>query len=292
MPSHSNVINHVRVGFHKAGRIEHGRVGQWIFRYLEKHQLAGEMQILDAPYLGHDQKEAGCSKDAMSGSVLTQFRRSRIYDLLAAFPLMLWCGFCLSAQLPLIMRHLTELLSGAIAPIDLLQFAALMGSAAFNLAAIHFLIGRTKPTAKSRGFLPRATAFASAFLGVSIYFLPTSHLTLAMQIVSNLLIFGGYGGALFVLFRLGRAFAIMPEARELRMRGPYAFVRHPLYVCETIAYSGMVLQFREPWAFLIMAASSVFMFARTIFEERVLEDEYSEYASYCARTARFIPGLF
>ena len=242
--------------------------------------------------LGNGHKDADHPNRAMLASLLAQFRRSRHYDRLAAMPLMLWCGFCLSAQLPLVTRHITNLLSGIIVPVDILQFAALLGSAAFNFAAIHFLISRSKPTAKSRGIFPRVTAFASAFLGVTIYFLPTSHLTLGMQVISNILIFGGYSGALFVLLRLGRAFAIMPEARELKMHGPYAFVRHPLYVCETIAYLGMVLQFREPWALLIMAASSMLMYVRTIFEERVLEDEYSEYASYCRRTARFIPGLF
>jgi protein-S-isoprenylcysteine O-methyltransferase Ste14 len=112
------------------------------------------------------------------------------------------------------------------------------------------------------------------------------------QALSNALIFGGCGGALFVLLRLGCAFSMLPEARKLETGGPYAIVRHPLYVCETVAYLGLVLQFRQPWALLIMLVGSAVMGVRAVFEERVLKAQFPQYAAYCATTSRFVPGIY
>ena len=92
------------------------------------------------------------------------------------------------------------------------------------------------------------------------------------------------GAALIVLLRLGRGFAIMPEARELKIVGPYKLVRHPLYVCEAIISVGLILQFQEPWALTIAVVGFLFMYMRTVFEERILATQYPQYAAYRART--------
>jgi len=95
-----------------------------------------------------------------------------------------------------------------------------------------------------------------------------------------------------VLWRLGTAFAIMPEARALVTSGPYALARHPLYVTEALVLLGTVMQFEQPWAVLLGMTTLALIYLRTVFEERVLLAKYPEYAAYRARTARFIPGLF
>jgi protein-S-isoprenylcysteine O-methyltransferase Ste14 len=74
--------------------------------------------------------------------------------------------------------------------------------------------------------------------------------------------------------------------------GPYASARHPLYVTEAFVLLGTMMQFEQPWAALLGAATFVLIYLRTIFEERVLIAEYPQYADYRERTARFIPGLF
>ena len=221
-----------------------------------------------------------------------RFRASKSYDLLAASPLMLWLAFCLGTQWPLLISRLTGLLSGKIALIDALQLAAILGSFSFNVAMIYFLAVRAKPIGRSRGLLPRITAFAGAFLGNSILLLPATNLTLLTQIVSNFLIFGGCSAALFVLTQLGPAFAMLPEARQLNTSGPYALVRHPLYVFETSIYLGLMLQFQQPWAIIMVGIGILVMYGRSIFEEQVLEQSYPEYGAYRAQTARFIPGIF
>lgn len=85
---------------------------------------------------------------------------------------------------------------------------------------------------------------------------------------------------------------MMPEARQLNTNGPYALARHPLYAFEAIIFLGLMLQFQQPWAAIIMVVGFFVTYARSIFEERVLEQVFSQYGDYRARTARFIPGIF
>src|ERR1700687_729738 len=81
----------------------------------------------------------------------------------------------------------------------------------------------------------------------------------------------------------------MAEARRLITHGPYALVRHPLYICEEIAVVGMFIQVMSPAAFLIVLAHALVQFRRMLNEEKVLKTTFAEYASYAARTPRLIP---
>jgi protein-S-isoprenylcysteine O-methyltransferase Ste14 len=40
------------------------------------------------------------------------------------------------------------------------------------------------------------------------------------------------------------------------------------------------------------AVNLAFVYARTVYEERVLERAHPEYAAYREKTARFVPGVF
>jgi protein-S-isoprenylcysteine O-methyltransferase Ste14 len=222
----------------------------------------------------------------------SRFRESKTYDFLAALPLVVWYGDALRRQLPLLANGVQALLSGTPEGPMLLQFLAVAGSAAFNLALVIALLVRDKPIARSRGLTPRLTAALGTFLSVAILRLPVAAPPPLVQALADVLIFGGGLASAFVLWRLGAAFAIMPEARQLVTSGPYAIARHPLYVTEALILLGTVLQFRQPWATLLGAATLVLIYLRTVFEERVLMSEYPQYAAYRARTARFIPGLF
>jgi apolipoprotein N-acyltransferase len=112
------------------------------------------------------------------------------------------------------------------------------------------------------------------------------HLDLTRQGVAR----AGSGSAL-VLWRLGKSFSILPEARKLVTGGPYAYVRHPLYSVEIITILGTALQFAAPWSWIIAVIVVVLLWIRSHFEEQVLEQTFPEYAAYRARTKRFIPGV-
>ena len=135
-------------------------------------------------------------------------------------------------------------------------------------------------------------AFAGTFLGVGIMHLPIVTLTLPWQIVADIFVLGGSLGSVLVLARLGKAFSIMPEARQLVTGGPYAYARHPLYAVGMASrWLGIAMQHIQPWAALLGVGVIVLQVVRSVFEERVLAEAYPEYESYRARTKRFIPGV-
>jgi protein-S-isoprenylcysteine O-methyltransferase Ste14 len=228
----------------------------------------------------------------MIAETWARFRETKTYDLLTALPLVLWYGDAFRHQLPLLANGIRLFTSGLVDLPVALQFLAVIGSAAFNLALVVALLVRNKPVARSKGILPRLTAVAGTFLSVAILRLPAVAPAPSVQMLAAVLIFGGGIASALVLWRLGTAFAIMPEARQLVTSGPYALARHPLYATEAFVLLGTVLQFQQPWAALLGAATLVLIYLRTVFEERVLMNEYPQYAAYRARTARFVPGVF
>ena len=88
----------------------------------------------------------------------------------------------------------------------------------------------------------------------------------------------------------GPGLAVPPD--RIVERGPYTWVRNPMYLGHLIFMAGLALTFRS-WAALALLAVHVVWFQR-----RVLRDEAhlqalfgAEYADYRRRVKRWIPGL-
>ena len=215
------------------------------------------------------------------------FPRGKLYDLAAGLPLILWFGYSAINLRPDLAADARALLD---APDDLLanlRFFALFAAMAFNLMLIYLIVVRTEPVKRASGILPRLCGLAGTFLGVGILHLKPVELSLTWQSVAAALVFAGTLGSVIVLAKLGKSFAIMPEARTLVTSGPYAWARHPLYAMEIITLIGTAIQFRQPWACVLALAVILLQVARTIFEERVLVEAYPEYAAYSSRVRRF-----
>ena len=219
------------------------------------------------------------------------FRQTKTYDLLAALPLIVFYalatwGLWLRATAAL----KTAAASGSIlAALDAATFLATLFFIAFQ--AVLFTV-RRQPLLFSPGWLPRAVAVAGANFALAFVLVPRSDLPPVLHALSAMLVVIGAAGSIWALSYLGRAFAILPQARQLAMRGPYAFVRHPLYLFETIGMAGVMLQFRQPWSLLIAAVTLALQLARMHFEERLLSQTFPDYAGYAARTARLIPHVY
>jgi protein-S-isoprenylcysteine O-methyltransferase Ste14 len=222
---------------------------------------------------------------------LLRAQETKTYDAIAALPLILWFAYGV-LQLRAVLAHHAALIAGGSASLFVwVQFVSLLMAALFDLLLIYLLVVRDKPIAKSRGVLPRIFGFAGTFMGVGILQLKVATLTLPMQMLAAALIGIGSLGSLLVLWRLGKSFSIMPEARKLVTGGPYALARHPLYTVEMITIAGTALQFAAPWSWLIALVVVALLWIRSHFEEQVLAEAYPEYAAYRARTKRFIPGV-
>ncbi|MBN2583341.1 MAG: isoprenylcysteine carboxylmethyltransferase family protein [Planctomycetes bacterium] len=75
--------------------------------------------------------------------------------------------------------------------------------------------------------------------------------------------------------------------------GPYAIVRHPLYLACIFLLGGAPLSLRSYWAFIPVAAGIVVLVVRTVLEDRTLQDELDGYKDYASRVRyRLIPGIW
>lgn len=213
---------------------------------------------------------------------------SRLYDLACAAPLILVYGFVCAGNAILIGRQWP----GTEGWRDWLTIAnEALTLVYFGLQIALFLVRRL-PVAKSEGIAPRLAALLGANANLLLLLLPRVALGGAWLAISAALTLAGTLAAVGVLAALGRAFSIFPEARGFVAKGPYRFVRHPLYLAEIVATFGIMLQFRQPWATLIALVAIALQFVRMGHEEVVLARTFPDYAGYARRTRRLIPGFY
>jgi len=75
--------------------------------------------------------------------------------------------------------------------------------------------------------------------------------------------------------------------------GPYAVVRHPMYVACFLLFPGIALALGSFWALIPAALVSVVLVVRTVFEDRTLQEELDGYRKYAKRVRfRLIPGVW
>ena len=212
-------------------------------------------------------------------------------DALARAAAVLWFG--LLAWRSLLPRFFADW--AAVSGSDLLSVLRLVNAVCLlglYLLFIAMILLRARPIAKSPGFRPRLEAALGGFLVYALPLLPLSPLDIVGQAGSAVLMAGGAAFALFTLAWLGRSFSIMAEARGVVTSGPYAVVRHPLYLAEGIANFGACLQFAFLPALALFAVQSVFQVRRMLNEEAVLRQVFPDYGAYMQRTARLIPGIW
>src|SRR5262245_54541052 len=102
----------------------------------------------------------------------------------------------------------------------------------------------------------------------------------------------GYGVSLWALSHLRGSFAIMAEARRAVTSGPYQYVRHPLYLGETLTLLGLCLMIGTAIALLFWAACTGMQLVRARIEEAKLARQFAEYKTYLTRTRFILPGLY
>jgi protein-S-isoprenylcysteine O-methyltransferase Ste14 len=230
-------------------------------------------------------------KPGATDARLLAAQQTKYYDVIAGLPLILWFAYGALQLRAVLARDAAMMSAGTGGLFIWVQVFSLLAAACFDLLLVYLLVVRDRPVGKAKGVLPRFFGFLGTFLGVGILQLPVAPLGLGAQIVAALLIGLGSLGSFLVLWRLGKSFSIMPEARKLVTGGPYAWARHPLYTVEMITIAGTALQFQAPWSWAIAAVVVVLLWIRSHYEEQVLAESFPEYGEYRARTKRFIPGV-
>ena len=160
--------------------------------------------------------------------------------------------------------------------------------------ALAFLI-RGEARRSLSGWMPRFMTYVSAFL--MPVFLRTAlvwHPSFVAATASPALVLAGATLWLFglvmgfwPLWHLRHAFSVEPAARELITSGPYAFARHPIYVCYAVNFAGICLLRLTVPVVLVTLVWVLVTYRRVGYEERVLSATFPEYFEYRTRVPRF-----
>jgi protein-S-isoprenylcysteine O-methyltransferase Ste14 len=93
---------------------------------------------------------------------------------------------------------------------------------------------------------------------------------------------------------LGRMVRIQEDrGHQVVTGGPYAHVRHPMYVGIIVLFPCMALFLGSSWALVPASLIAILMVVRTALEDRTLQAELPGYAEYARKTRyRLLPGVW
>ena len=156
-------------------------------------------------------------------------------------------------------------------------------------AVVFLLVIRRPSHSISRSPMDWIAGVAGSFL---VLLVRPSGAMLAPDAAGFALQLSGTAFQLYGKAALGRSFGIVAANRGVVVKGPYRFVRHPIYLGYLITHAGFLLSNWSLWNLAIYAAAYVFQVARIFAEERILmvDGKYSEYLQ--SVRYRMIPGVF
>lgn len=187
-----------------------------------------------------------------------------------------------------------------IAPAVSLALVPVFG---YEIASGLAFLTRRRARATVRGWRPRMAAYGATFIvPVFLAFAASrepgwlTSVTRSFPAVAgwavpagNVLIVAGAFLSAWGLWYLRHSISVEPAARGLVTRGPYAIVRHPLYLAYLLSYSGIVLQRPTVPVAVMFIAWFGMAWARIRYEEHILVTVFPKYLSYRARVGMLWP---
>jgi protein-S-isoprenylcysteine O-methyltransferase Ste14 len=158
------------------------------------------------------------------------------------------------------------------------------------IAAFTFFIA-VRPESRRPSRDPLAFVACAAALVLVVVLRQPSGSGTSLVLAGDFVALASYAWLLASVLALGRCFGILPEARGLVMRGPYRFVRHPVYLGELGAVLGFVIGAPTFWNIGVLVAFYVAQAIRMRLEEQALGREFPAYAEYAALTPRLVPRV-
>jgi protein-S-isoprenylcysteine O-methyltransferase Ste14 len=142
-------------------------------------------------------------------------------------------------------------------------------------------------TRRMGDWLLAITATAAPLLVV-----PGSNLLPALVGLGVMLVLLGNLGQAAAKLALRRSFGIAPANRGVKVSGPYALVRHPMYAGYLLVHIGNLLLFFSPLNLAIYIVGWTAQILRLQAEEKLLSQD-GAYRAYREKVRwRLIPGLF
>jgi protein-S-isoprenylcysteine O-methyltransferase Ste14 len=117
-----------------------------------------------------------------------------------------------------------------------------------------------------------------------------------VAVVAIILSYLGLAVAIWARACLGRNWSAIPELKEgheLVTRGPYAFVRHPIYTGLLLMFAAIAVLWATPGGFFLLLVVVVGVHLKLTREETLLASEFpDEWPHYRATTKRVLPLLW
>ena len=128
--------------------------------------------------------------------------------------------------------------------------------------------------------------------GTAILPVPLQPLLCALGVT---MVVAGYAGTIWCYVAMGNAWRMgvnRAEKTDLVTRGPYGFVRHPIYLFQVIMVTAIPLLLPSVLAFAVLAIHVLCVRTKAADEESHLRTLLGRpYEAYCARTGRWLPRL-
>jgi protein-S-isoprenylcysteine O-methyltransferase Ste14 len=105
----------------------------------------------------------------------------------------------------------------------------------------------------------------------------------------------GYAGTLWCYVAMGNAWRMgvnRTEKTDLVRRGPYHFVRHPIYLCQVVMVAAIAVLLPSILSLIILIIHLLCVLIKAADEESHLRSLLGQsYEAYCAHTGAWIPPL-
>jgi protein-S-isoprenylcysteine O-methyltransferase Ste14 len=162
----------------------------------------------------------------------------------------------------------------------------------FYMTISCIMLLRPEPASRAKGPGPALLALAGSYGTWLIPLLPRGPELPVLAVASAAILLFSEVLIVCTLLSLGRSFSLIPQARKLVTSGPYAIVRHPLYLVEEAAVAGVLLQYAWFAALPFLVLHVSVQIRRLQLEEELLLKTFPDYAAYARRTRRLIPGVW
>lgn len=182
--------------------------------------------------------------------------------------------------------------SGAHGPVGVSRWSGAVLTCAFYALIIWCYLRRGPAIATSRSVTAHTAAVVATWTPFMFPLLRGAPPGAAQQGVSDLLLVAGMTWSIWSLRSLGRNISMLAQARDLVDRGPYRWVRHPLYTGEIVASLGVAIAAHSVATIIIWLGICGLQVYRALREEQVLLQALPEYGVYRSHTAAILPGLF
>ncbi len=163
---------------------------------------------------------------------------------------------------------------------------------AFYALVIWCYLRRGPALATSGSVTAHAAAIAATWLPFALPLLHGAPAGSGRSAISDVLLICGMAWALWSLRFLGRNVSVLAQARGVAEKGPYRWVRHPLYSGEIVSSLGLAIAVNSYAALALWVALCGLQVYRALREEEVLLQALPAYRSYRSRTAALLPGVF